>query len=723
MGHTNDDEFHRYEDAYGPTSATTLFYDIVAVSIFIIMSWVFLFPVNTVIPLDRRSISMLCATLTYVTRSFLFPHRSMNIVGAIDWEVLCLLAAIMVVNYVVIHLAETKRLVSYIQNQIKENPRRGFWLISLTTFLVAPFLTNDGVCLLFVEVILDAFNDVKTDGNENANASENENLGENSARQLCLEDGSPHATDVPGGESNANLDSSTNKNRGQEHVSLLAPTHNTSDQTSKAKVPLEAGDAMYFLLSLACSSNIGSSLTYTGNPQNMIIAGDAIDVLSPLKFLGYMLIPAIVSWIMTTMWIERCWMDSKSRQERAKLMKEMQGGITESIFQRRRLKFQWVKNKPASNDAIEQQQSQVGDVGGTPVLVSPMSASTSEAGSHTPPVHAGNHLDVTTGNSTALRQHTHTHTHTRGDSILGRRSGPISLTPCGTLSITLENVEQQQYSPNPSMDPALSSPLSPRRRRVKERDQAIKKIVRIISSPVPYMCVALLLIMIVMIFVDVMSISGLVCVTAIVMVSFTAIGTHWRGLPIFQEIGGGGGSDSPLTREERMESLQAFFSEVFDAIDWGLLVIFLGTFIVVANIDSTGIPKRFWQAIVGSKPFDTVVSVVGISTFVLIASQLLGNVAIIQLAVPNVTVLPDTQKRYAWAVLSFVATVGGNLLITGSAANIIVVEKAARLGGEQIDFFKHFRVCFWVTLLSCSLGAGVITFISGFESLTAGASS
>jgi Na+/H+ antiporter NhaD/arsenite permease-like protein len=30
---------------------------------------------------------------------------------------------------------------------------------------------------------------------------------------------------------------------------------------------LEKGDAFYFLISLACSSNIGSALTYTGNPQ------------------------------------------------------------------------------------------------------------------------------------------------------------------------------------------------------------------------------------------------------------------------------------------------------------------------------------------------------------------------------------------------------------------------------------------------------------------------
>jgi Na+/H+ antiporter NhaD/arsenite permease-like protein len=68
---------------------------------------------------------------------------------------------------------------------------------------------------------------------------------------------------------------------------------------------------------------------------------------------------------------------------------------------------------------------------------------------------------------------------------------------------------------------------------------------------------------------------------------------------------------------------------------------------------------------------------------------------------------------------SFVATVGGNLTITGSAANIIVSEKVARLDpSSAIDFFKHYRVCFWITLLSCCIGTVLITLTSMAESQT-----
>lgn len=73
------------------------------------------------------------------------------------------------------------------------------------------------------------------------------------------------------------------------------------------------------------------------------------------------------------------------------------------------------------------------------------------------------------------------------------------------------------------------------------------------------------------------------------------------------------------------------------------------------------------KSIVGKVPFGSFASIASISVFILIASQLLGNVAVVQLAKPNVQDLDDSAKRMAWAVISFVSTVGGNLTITGSA--------------------------------------------------------
>ncbi len=49
-------------------------------------------------------------------------------------------------------------------------------------------------------------------------------------------------------------------------------------------------------------------------------------------------------------------------------------------------------------------------------------------------------------------------------------------------------------------------------------------------------------------------------------------------------------------------------------------------------------------------------------------------------------------------------------------ANIIVAERASRLAPTAaIDFFRHFNVCFWVTLLCCTMGAAMITLIAKFD--------
>ena len=111
---------------------------------------------------------------------------------------------------------ETKEVIKYMQLQVQCNPLKGFWLVSAAAFLVAPFLTNDGVCLLFVELILDAFDATKSISNNHLNTSLSS--PEQRAKIVLLQE-----------------------------------------------MPLETGDAIYFLLTLACSANIGSALTYTGH--------------------------------------------------------------------------------------------------------------------------------------------------------------------------------------------------------------------------------------------------------------------------------------------------------------------------------------------------------------------------------------------------------------------------------------------------------------------------
>jgi Na+/H+ antiporter NhaD/arsenite permease-like protein len=215
-------------------------YTAAAVVIFSLVAFTFLFPCNKFIPLDRRTVAVVGALACYLSRTYLFPSRNLDVLEAIDFDVLILLASIMVINHIVIHLKETKRLIKYFQNLIKENPKQGFWMVSFISFIVSPFLTNDGVCLLFVEPILFAFQDAVDD-----------------------------------------------------------QSHPDESNTSNSNSNLEKTDILYFVLALSCSTNIGSTLTYTGNPQNMIVASDSIDVMPSYKFLLYMILPGTLSWIIS----------------------------------------------------------------------------------------------------------------------------------------------------------------------------------------------------------------------------------------------------------------------------------------------------------------------------------------------------------------------------------------------------------------------------------------
>jgi Na+/H+ antiporter NhaD/arsenite permease-like protein len=126
------------------------------------------------------------------------------------------------------------------------------------------------------------------------------------------------------------------------------------------------------------------------------------------------------------------------------------------------------------------------------------------------------------------------------------------------------------------------------------------------------------------------------------------------------------------------------YHHLSQSIDYNLLFIFGGLFVVVANLEGTGIPKTFWDMIAGDNAFQSSSSMVGICVFVALASQFLGNVAVCQLAKPRIEPLDDDTRRLAWALVSFVSTVAGNLTLTGSAANLIVAEQAMRIDRENV---------------------------------------
>jgi Na+/H+ antiporter NhaD/arsenite permease-like protein len=144
--------------------------------------------------------------------------------------------------------------------------------------------------------------------------------------------------------------------------------------------------------------------------------------------------------------------------------------------------------------------------------------------------------------------------------------------------------------------------------------------------------------------------------------------------------------------------------KVYRAVDWPLLVMFAGLFVVVhafeANVVRTWGLDR-WQALPGSP----VVLVSGLSV---VLSNLVSNVPAVLLFKPLMEVMPE--QELAWLALAMSSTLAGNLTVLGSVANLIVVENARRAGTE-LSFLEYLKVGVPLTVLTILVGVAWLALV------------
>ena len=82
----------RYDDDQTNYTVTNLFYAI-ATGLFVVLALQLLFPVNNILPIDRRTSSVTCATLVYVSHKFLLKQdQPVDLIEAVGFDVLLLLS-------------------------------------------------------------------------------------------------------------------------------------------------------------------------------------------------------------------------------------------------------------------------------------------------------------------------------------------------------------------------------------------------------------------------------------------------------------------------------------------------------------------------------------------------------------------------------------------------------------------------------------------------------
>jgi Na+/H+ antiporter NhaD/arsenite permease-like protein len=141
-------------------------------------------------------------------------------------------------------------------------------------------------------------------------------------------------------------------------------------------------------------------------------------------------------------------------------------------------------------------------------------------------------------------------------------------------------------------------------------------------------------------------------------------------------------------------------SDVMGFVDWELLVMFMGLFVVNHAFEQTGLAAEAVAALAaqGIHLGDTG----PLFAAGLLLSNLVSNVPAVMLLLPHVQG-PDAAG--AGLTLALVTTLAGNLLLVGSIANLIVADLAARQG-IAIDWKTHARIGVPVTLLTLAVVAG-----------------
>jgi Na+/H+ antiporter NhaD/arsenite permease-like protein len=131
-------------------------------------------------------------------------------------------------------------------------------------------------------------------------------------------------------------------------------------------------------------------------------------------------------------------------------------------------------------------------------------------------------------------------------------------------------------------------------------------------------------------------------------------------------------------------------------VDYELLVLFMGLFVVNYAFEKTGIPGALVADLAGAGIDLHRPEVLFPVTFIL--SNLVSNVPAVML------LLPVATHELSGPLLALGSTLAGNLLIVGSIANIIVVD-AAQGRGIRIDWRTHAKVGVPVTLITFAVSA------------------
>jgi len=138
--------------------------------------------------------------------------------------------------------------------------------------------------------------------------------------------------------------------------------------------------------------------------------------------------------------------------------------------------------------------------------------------------------------------------------------------------------------------------------------------------------------------------------------------------------------------------------ELVGAVDYSLLLLFAGLFVVTGALAATPLAAEAFEGLAAAGWLPDRLAT--LTPLALLLSNTIGNVPAVILLL-KVWPAPPDGALYGLALLS---TLAGNLLIAGSLANIIVAERAAA-AGVTLGFADHAKSGVPITLISMAFAA------------------
>mmetsp|Transcript_49232 Transcript_49232/g.73236 ORF Transcript_49232/g.73236 Transcript_49232/m.73236 type:complete len:645 (+) Transcript_49232:141-2075(+) len=159
--------------------------------------------------------------------------------------------------------------------------------------------------------------------------------------------------------------------------------------------------------------------------------------------------------------------------------------------------------------------------------------------------------------------------------------------------------------------------------------------------------------------------------------------------------------------EPEVEELVTESETTLTEVDYGLLMLFIGQFLLIGSFNDTGVPQSFFNIAMGScaDQMTDVPCVYWFAMIIAILSNIASNVPVCQMLAATF----PYASPYDWLQVSFSATIAGNLTMLGSAANMIVAFQAAKVGDRTFTSERHAPFGIPSTLLCLYGGTFILT--------------